>query len=164
MSWMDKRKEHGTGDQGFEPMPKGDYLVEIKTAELVPTKNKSGKMLKLQMVVIQEQFNGRHVFERLNVENANPVAERIGLEQLNQLIECAGLDDPQSEQELVGCSVGVHLKIRADEGYEPDNEVSYFKKPGDVGATAAPKTANAGATAGAPAEAGAGTQKKPWEK
>jgi len=176
MSWMDKRKDHGTGSTGFDPMPEGDYVIEVVKASLVPTKNKSGRILTLELVVVSDDFNGRKVFERLNVENPNPVAERIGLERLNQLIDCAGLEDPQGEDELVGAVSGVHFKIRDDEGYKPDNEVSYFKpaddcKLGEYSETPAKKSAPAGSSK--PAGSGkaqtekaesTGAKKKPWEK
>lgn len=174
MSWMDKRKEHGTGGNGFEPLPKGDYVVEVTKASLGPTKAKDGKILTLELTVISEAFQNRKIFCRLNVENPNPTAERIGLEQLNQLIECSGMTaEPKDENDLVGLTVGAHLKIRTQEGYDPDNEVSYFKKAADC-KLSAPSQAAAPAKAWekkdadkkktpAPA-APTAPARKPWEK
>jgi len=130
MSWLEKRKDVGTGAERGEVLDIGDYVFEITKAELVQNKNKNGRYLDLEHTVISDHSKGRKVFTRWNVEHPNPTAERIGLERVNQIIEFGGMDaEPESEKDMLGVMIGGRITVREDPGYDPDCQVSYYKRP-----------------------------------
>ena len=170
-SWMKKRKEFGTGSFGLLPI--GDYVLEIKGAEVKPTKAGNGEILKLELEVVSDFRKGAKVFENLNVSNPNTTAERIGLERLNQIIEFSGLDDPEDPEELIGEVVGARVTVEpARNGYDARSKVSYYKEPEkcdlDESSYEDAEGGSAGASGGAGKKsqkpAGSGGGKKPWER
>ncbi len=60
--------------QSFEPIPAGWYNMMIVESEMKPTSNGQGAYLQLSLKVVDGQYAGRPVFDRLNLQNQNPVA------------------------------------------------------------------------------------------
>ena len=73
-----------------EVLPPGKYNVEIIASELRSTKDGRGKYLWIDMVVIDGNHNGRHVFDRLNIHNTNETARRIADERMGQIGSAVG--------------------------------------------------------------------------
>jgi hypothetical protein len=167
----------------FEPLPAGWYLVQVEKAEVRDTKAKTGKVLKLELTVIDERFNGRKLFPRINIRNPNRTAEEIGLRTLASLGVACGLATVTDTAELIGHNIAAKVKVKQDEGYDPDNDVVAYKAAteaaGTTPAASAPQQpAAAPVAAAAPARParkvnvsapGAGTppaakSKRPWER
>lgn len=146
---------------GFEPLPAGWYTARISSTEVRPTKSGSGKYIAIRYDITGPTHQGRVVFGNLNIRNPNPVAERIGKEQLGELMRAIGLAQMTDTDQLVGADLSIKLKVRADEGYEPTNDVGGFKAIGNpmprASAPAAPQAAPA--SAAAPAKSA-----PPWAK
>ena len=49
-------------NRDFSPIPEGDYLVEIKTAEIKATKSGTGKYINVRMDVIEGKYTKRVLF------------------------------------------------------------------------------------------------------
>jgi hypothetical protein len=159
---------------GFDPIPAGWYPVQIDTAEVLDTKAKNGKRLKLEVTIVGEQFAGRKLFPAINLVNPNPQCVEIGMRELAALGQACGLAAIADSSELLGKIVLAKVKVKQDPGFDPNNEVVGYK-PAVAAAPAAaaaparttptPKpTATTKAapapTATAPAKAG----KRPWER
>lgn len=118
-------------EQGnFEPLPAGWYTVKIAGAELKTTKNGSGQYIAVRYDVLAPTHQGRVVFGNLNIRNQNPKAEEIGRQQLGDLMRAIGLASVQDTDQLIGGTLAIKLAIRAQEGYEPSNDVKAFKAVG----------------------------------
>lgn len=77
--------------RGYEVLPKGRYLVMVNDTEMKPTKNKDGKYIEVEFVVLRpENAKNRKLWARLNVFNPSEQAQRIGREQFNALVEACG--------------------------------------------------------------------------
>ena len=63
----------------YEPMPADWYKCVITQTEEKPTKKQNGSYLQLDIEVIEGNFAGRKVFDRLNLNNPNSVAVEIAL-------------------------------------------------------------------------------------
>jgi len=178
MSWLEKRKEHGTG--GFDStIPDGDYVVTCMSADLAENSAGTGRILKLRWQVTSQNSAGATLTDRLNVEHTNQTAERIGLETVNSIIQCSGMDDPESEQDFVGVEIGIRSVREESEEYGDKSVVSYYKEisstyPEGESAPAVKKKPTTGAKpkpdkkltpAAKPAPAKkTTTAKKPWEQ
>lgn len=138
---------------GFEPLPAGEYQVNIGGAELCNTKSGNGQYIKLALDVIGPTHQGRKLWANLNIRNQSAKAEEIGRSQLNSVMRAIGLVNLSDTDELIGGKLTVKVTIKDDE-YGKGNEVKAYKA---IGGSAAPVPA--AAAAAAPAKAA-----PPWAK
>ncbi len=114
-----------TNDYG--PIPDGWYDVTIKTAELRPTKDKTGEFIQVRYDVTGPTHANRVVWGNINIKNKSSQAEEIGRGQLASLLRAVGLNEVQDTDQLVGLNLSIKVSTRTSEGYEPSNEVRGFK-------------------------------------
>lgn len=118
--------------QSYDLVPPGDYIAEIKNAELKNTANGNGEYIKLRLDITGPTNAGRVVFTNLNIRNANQVAQNIARQQIHTIISSNGIAELEDTDQLIGCVVGIKVKIReARDGYEAQNEVKAFKAVGE---------------------------------
>lgn len=151
--------------QGFEPMPAGDYNVQIIDSVMKETKS-GGDMLALTLEVIEGPYEGRKVFDNLNIRNANPTAQSIAHQTLKAICDACGTGPIEDSEMLHHRPMVAVLKIETDKSgqYDPRNAVKRYKARGGAAPAgkAAPRPAAPAARAAAPAAAG-GTP-RPWGK
>jgi hypothetical protein len=155
-------------DNNYELLPAGDYVAQVTESEITPLKSGNGQCLKLTVTVLQEGYNGRKIFCRLNVQHSNPTAEQIAQQQLRELCDAVGVVRMQDTTELHNKPFTARVKIRksTDPQYTDQNEISGFKPAGGAArpaAFAAPRAAAPANAAQAPAAAAAGST-PPWAK
>jgi hypothetical protein len=78
-------------DEGFQPIPEGDYTCQIVQSEMKDTKAGTGQYLELRIQVLEEPYVGRLVFERLNLINPNETAVKIANRTLADICEAVGV-------------------------------------------------------------------------
>lgn len=78
-------------------IPEGQYQAVIVESTLEDTSNKSGKFLKLKLVITQGQYANTELFERLNVVNPNQQAVEIAYKTLARISEAVGMDTTPSD-------------------------------------------------------------------
>jgi hypothetical protein len=121
------RKADETQDSDFAPIPEGEYTMEVKAAEIKPTKAGDGEYINIQTVVLGPSFAGRVVFTIVNIKNKNETAEAIGLRQLKELRTACGIAVLRDTDELLGrCFIG-KVKIQKSSEYGDKNTVTSFK-------------------------------------
>lgn len=146
------------GNSGsFDPLPEGWYTATIAGAELKTTKAGTGQYIAVRYDITGPTHQGRVVFGNLNIRNPNPKAEEIGRQQLGELMRAIGLASVQDTDQLIGGQLQIKLSIRAQDGYEPTNDVKGFKAL----TGAAPKVQPAG---GIQPQAAAASSAPPWAK
>lgn len=109
-------------------VPDGTYAVAIEKAEVADTKA-GGKMIKVQLNVLEGPHTGRKIFNQFNIENANPQATQIGLGQLKSMIKAFGHKNPnrlESCAELLGLKGNVRVKIKDDPQYGAQANIMAF--------------------------------------
>lgn len=144
--------------QSFDPVPPGDYLVHIKESEMAATKT-GGQMLKLTLEILDGQYKGRLVWDRLNLVNNNPQAVEIGYRTLSAICHAAGVIDCQDSSQLHGRPMVAKVKVRPGDGnYDPSNEVRGYSAAN--AAQPQPSTPAAVPVAAAPADAAT----PPWKR
>src|SRR5574343_311019 len=84
----------------YEALPAGDYLVMITDSEERATKAGDGKYLNLTLEVQDGPFQGRKLWDRLNLENPHAKAVEIAQRQPAQNCHAVGNMAPRESSEL----------------------------------------------------------------
>lgn len=112
----------------YEPLPDGDYPVNITKVEMKPTKAGTGKRLVVSCRVTDGAHKGRSVMTGLNVVNPNPVAQEIGRKQLRQMLQAVDMDGCRDMSLLVGKEATAVVVLKeAQNGYPAGNDIKAFK-------------------------------------
>lgn len=116
-------------DTGFELLPAGWYNAMIDESAINPTKDGVGAYLQLRFSVIDGQYQGRKVFARLNIRNANQTAQEIAYKQLSAIAHSVGVLQVQDSSQLHGIPLKIRVRIRKDQSgqYEDQNEINGYK-------------------------------------
>lgn len=142
----------------FEPIPVGEYLVVISGSDIKPTTKGTGKYLQLVYDVIDGEYLGRKLFDRLNIINDNETAQKIAKSQLSAICRAVGVMSPKDTAELHDKPFVVKVAIKpATEQYQASNTIRGYKSKD--GSEVTEKKAEPAQPASVPA-----AKKKPWEK
>src|SRR5215831_2917645 len=84
----------------FDPLPAGDYQMQVIESEIRDTKSMTGRQLVLTLEVVSGEYTGRRVWDRLNIQNQNPTAQQIAQRALADLCEAVGFNTVHNSEEL----------------------------------------------------------------
>ena len=133
----------------------GKYPAVINATDIKATKSGTGQYLEIEFQIIDGDYAGRRIWERLNINNENKKAEDIARERLAALCQALDIATLTDSDQLIDGQVVLGLEI---DRKEPDrNRVSGF-----WALDGAPVAAPAPKPAAAPAAPAAG--RKPWQK
>jgi hypothetical protein len=103
--------------------------------------------------VIEGQYAGRKVFDRLNLKNPNSVAVEIAQRSLSSICRAIGVTNPKDSSDLCDKPLMIKLAVKpADGQYSASNEIKGYE------------AAKGGAAMQAAATASAGTATPPWKR
>lgn len=123
-------------------IPAGDYIVQITESEMVDLKSGNGQALKLTMEVIDGQYKGRKLWERLNVIHTNEKAQSIAQSQLSAICHALGVTKLEDTAILHFKPMKVGVKVEAaDDKYPESNRVTGFSAATAGGSFSQPKPA-----------------------
>jgi hypothetical protein len=148
-----------------DPLPAGNYQVQITESDIAETKSGSGTMLKLTMEVMSGEFTNRKLWTNLNIRNQNAQAQSIAQRALADIFQATGTPPSRNSDDLHFKPMMVRVIVKPDEQYGPRNEVKAYKPLAGVAAPPMGKAAPVARTAApaarqAPASGGA----RPWAK
>lgn len=151
-------------DRSFEPLPAGDYLMQVIESDIKDTKT-GGQQLVLTMEVLEGPFSNRRVWDRLNIRNQNADAQRIAQRGLADLCLAVGVNPLRNTEELHFKPFTGRLTIKPDKtgNYGPSNAVRYKSRGGQPPASKAAVERPA-ASAGQAVQRPAATAAKPWQR
>lgn len=132
--------------EAFEVIPAGWYNAMIDESDIKPTKDGVGRYLELRFSVLDGQYAGRKLFQRLNIVNANPTAQEIAYKQLSAIAHAVGILQVPDSTVLHNRPLKIKVKIRPAAGeYEASNEINGWENVNKQvsGAAPAPQTAPA---------------------
>jgi hypothetical protein len=150
---------------GWDPLPPGDYTACVTSTEVKPTKAGNGEYIELTIEIMDGDFSGRKIWERLNINNPSEQTVQIARSQLNQLATALGQVPLKDTDQLL--EIPFTLTLDIDRKDTTRNRVMGYSS-----ASSAPrKSSTNAATPGYPSAGGGGgsatatgTTKKPWEK
>lgn len=127
---LDLDLENVQASTGFDVLPKGQYPVQVESAELKKTKDEEGAYIQTTFVIIGGDYANRKLFHNFNIKNKNDEAVKIGLSEIKALIVASGATTTKitSPEQIVGLECDVKIKIVKEEGYEDKNRIIAFKK------------------------------------
>lgn len=134
-------------NEGFTPMPAGEYVAAIVDSEMKTTKAGDGEYLKLTVQILEGPHEGRRLWENLNLSNPNADAVRIARGTLSAICRAVNVMEPNDSLDLhdIPFLVKVGVKKNNQTG-EMENRISAY---------------NAKSGTNTPAANGS---KKPWQK
>lgn len=95
----------------FQVIPAGKYPVLIEKAELKPTKANDGLFIELQLQILDGDFKGRKLWDRINIANPSQECVQIGVACLAALGKALGMRVVQNESQLINGVCIAHVKI-----------------------------------------------------
>lgn len=116
-----------------EAVPTAWYNVRIVASETKPTAKNDGHYLELTEEIIDGEYAGSRVYDRLNLANSNPVAVEIAFKQLSAICHATGVIQVQDSQQLHGIPMMARVVYRpAGKGndgkeYDASNDVKGYK-------------------------------------
>jgi len=118
---------------GGDPVPAGNYSVEITNSEVKDLKSGNGTGLSLEFTIIDPvSFTGRKVWAHINIEHRTSAqAQSIGQSQLAALCRSVGISHLGDSDELFGKVLRIRTKVREAVGdYSAKAEVSGYEPAG----------------------------------
>lgn len=141
-------------------LPAGIYNVQISNTEIRATKDGFGKILVLEMTVIDGQHKGRKHWENLNVVNKNETAQNIARRTQKQIENAIGCGPVRDTTVLHNRPFAVEFTVKDEGDYGIKNRIKKvmpFANPTPPG----PQNSQPAPGAGA-GTAPAGNQDRPW--
>ena len=120
-------------DNGFQPIPAGEYEVVITDSVLADTKKGDGKILNLTLQIVSGPHQNKKLFDRLNTKNPNEIAQRIGRSTLSAICRAVDVLQPKDSAELHMKPLRAKVIVTNDPQYGMKNEIkSYSPRSGVV--------------------------------
>lgn len=114
-------------NEGFTPLPAGEYQAIIIASEMKPTKAGDGQYLELQFQILNGPHQNRKLFDRLNLVNKNPQAVQISKGTLSAICRAVDVRTPKDSSELHNKPLTMVVKVKKDRDGNFQNEISGYK-------------------------------------
>lgn len=106
-------------DNPFAPIDAGWYACEMRKSLLKATKNKDGKYLACDFIVVDEDSpaDGRKLYTNLNLVNKNEIAVKIAESDLKKMCIAAGRDEAdelEDSEDLHDILMMVKVSVKAE--------------------------------------------------
>lgn len=138
MAAIDFNADEHEPRNSFDPIPAGKYKVVMVDSEEKPTKAGNGSYLNLTYEIIEGEYKGRKLWDRLNLNNPNPTAVEIAKGTLSALCRAAGVKVLRDTTQLHDIPVLAKVSAKMDQqSGEIRNEIKGYEPAGGVTVTAA---------------------------
>ena len=138
----------------YTPLPAGLYVVAVVDSKRKPNSKGTGVYLEFVLEVLDGPYQGRRLWDRLNVENPNEMAVRIARAQLASLCLAVGLTTARDTSELHNRPLRIEVGQRVGPDGRTYNETKGYQA---LSAAVAP-------TAPPPPVAAAAGSIPPWKR
>lgn len=111
----------------YSSLPAGDYVVAIVDSEKKETKDGRGSYLQLTLEVLEGEYKGRELIDRLNLSNPNPIAVDIAKRTLSSICRAVGKMRIDNTSELHGVPIIAKVSVRPpSNGYGASNDIKSY--------------------------------------
>lgn len=143
-------------DTGFDLLPVREYQAVITESELKKANSGNGDYFNLTFEIIDGEFKGRKVWQRITQNSDNEKARNIGKAQLASICKAVGKMAPNDTEELHDIPLIIKVGIeKGTNGYQDRNKITAYKPAS--GATPQPAKAPPATTPATPGSA-------PWSR
>ena len=172
MAHLGERFNVSEMDLGDDLLPAGEYSAQAIEGEKKDTQS-GGTMLIFTFEILEGEFQGRRIWDRLNYVNSNPEAQRIARKALGKFAVAAGLAGFEDTDDFLWKPVRISVTVRKDKnGQYPDQNAIGKYSPYNTSAPQAstidapPLPAGNTNNAAVPPQqrAAAGGGSRPWDR
>jgi hypothetical protein len=151
----------------FDVLPVGEYVVVVSETDMKDASTGKGRYLQIVFTVIDGEYKGRKIWDRLNIDNESTTAQEIAQRALSSICRAVKVMHPQDSDELKDIPLIIVVGIRPAKGdYQASNVVKGYKNADgsdiEKGTPSSPAAATKESEKKTPAAPAA--KKKPWEK
>jgi len=111
----------------FDVLPAGEYDAVIVSSTVEATSKGDGKFLKLELQILNGEFQNRKTWDRLNLWNPSAKAVEIAKGTLSAICRAVGVLTPQDSSDLHGKPLRIRLVVKKSDEYGEQNEVKAYK-------------------------------------
>jgi uncharacterized protein DUF669 len=135
----------------YEVLPAGRYQVQIVESDLRVTKDGMGQYLWLMLDILDGEYQGRKVFDQLNLINRNPQTVEIAQRTLSAICHATGKMQVSDSEDLHLIPITISVTIDpAKNGYSERNRIRYLTPEAAAKTGSKPKAGSARAQRPAP--------------
>lgn len=110
-----------------EIIPAGKYPAQIVDSVMKDTKAGTGQYLELVLEIVDGEFAGRKLWDRLNLKNPNQKAEEIAHRTLSAICRAVNVLNVQDSEELHHRPMLVTVAVRKRDTGDLSNEVKGYE-------------------------------------
>lgn len=115
-----------------DTIPPAKYVMQIVKSQRKDTRDGKGAYIELELDVLDGEFKGRKVWDRLNKWNPNPQTVEIANKTLSAICHATGVLDLSDTEQLHFRPMLVKVEVkpgRTENGrtYDPSNEVKGYE-------------------------------------
>jgi hypothetical protein len=111
----------------FDVLPAGEYDAVIVSSVVEPTSKGDGKFLKLELQVLNGEYQNRKLTSRLNLWNPSAKAQEIARGELSSICRAVGVLTPNDSSDLHNKPLRVKVIVRKSDEYGDQNEIKAYK-------------------------------------
>lgn len=146
----------------FAVIPAGKYKIQAIASEIRPTKDGNGQYLWFEHEILDGEYQGRKLWERLNLWNSNQQAVEIAQRTLSAMCHATGQLHIEDSEALHFKPMIVTVRVKPAQGnYDASNEIRGYEPAN--GSAPVPSSA-APAQAPAPAVPAPSAAAMPWKR
>lgn len=123
MSNLSGFNAHAVPESTYGAMPPGLYAVMATESEVKATKAGTGQYLQFVLDVLDEKYNKKKLWVRLNLWNPNQTAVTIAQQELAQMCIAVGIPAPEDSSELLNIPFIVRLGVSKDANGGEENKI-----------------------------------------
>jgi hypothetical protein len=113
----------------FEAVPSDKYTAEISKSELKPTKSGDGSYLEIEYTILEGEYKGRKVWDRLCLNHQTQKTVEIARANLSAICHAVGILKPRDSSELHNIPLTITVKAKRDDSTgNIFNEVKGYSK------------------------------------
>lgn len=124
-------------ENSFDPIPAGDYKVEIVESEVKVTNDSTGSYINFRVEVAEGPFAGRVLWDMAMIQSSRTddkmqKALQIAREKIASMCKCVGRPAAQDSNELHNIPMIASVRVKDDPQHGPKNEIKAYKSAGVV--------------------------------
>lgn len=100
--------------QVYETLPPGKYIAQIVSSEMKQTRDGSGEFLALKLQIIGGEYDGRPLFDNLNLSNPNSQTVDIAQRTLSAICHAVGRLNIEDSEQLHFQAMEVSVIVETD--------------------------------------------------
>lgn len=101
MGFSFKLSELPEQQNNYEPIPPGEYSVQMESVEEKQTASGEGVMWNLKMKIVSDKYKGRTFFLSYNVENKNNQTQEIARREIGNIARLIGVSSDDISLETI---------------------------------------------------------------